>query len=515
MTNNIVIIDFGAQYSQLIARRVRKLGFYSILIPFNTPFEKILSYNPKAFILSGGASSVYSKYPPKCDPLIFTLSIPILGICYGMQLIVNHFQGKIISSSKKEYGLSFVKICEHPQILFQGIKDSSQGMKVWMSHIDYVDEKSLPDGFQKIASTNHGVAAISYVSKKIYGVQFHPEVSHTENGEKILKNFLHKIAQITPNWKMISFIEQEIIRIRQHVGNKKVLLALSGGVDSSVLALLLHHAIKDQLQCVFIDNGFLRLGEANFVVNIFNKHFEIPLKYINAKKLFIKKLRWISDPEKKRRIIGALFVKILKKQSKGFHYLAQGTLYPDIIESVALYGASSKIKTHHNRVKSILKIKSQGKLLEPFSCLFKDEVREIARQLGMPDIIINRQPFPGPGMAVRILGRINRSRLILLKKADFIFQEKIKQHPEYHKFWQSFAVLLPIRSVGVVGDNRSYGYTIALRVVSSEDGMTADFEIIEKKYLSEISNKIIGQVRGITRVVWDITSKPPATIEWE
>ncbi|XP_060077769.1 GMP synthase [glutamine-hydrolyzing]-like [Ylistrum balloti] len=383
-----------------------------------------------------------------------------------------------------------------------------------MSHGDELDPKSIND-FKVIATTKNSVAAIANPKKKIYGVQFHPEVSHTEKGEKILLNFITKIAKLKLDWNMPSFIEMETEKIRKQIGNKKVILALSGGVDSSVLAVFLHRIIKDQLLCVFIDNGLLRYNEAKEVVAQFRKHFLIPLKYVNARKIFLKKLRWVSNPERKRRVIGKLFIKILKKESKGFYYLAQGTLYPDVIESVSPHGHSQTIKTHHNRVKQVLKMQAQGRLVEPFQQLFKDEVREIGKKFGLPDSIIHRQPFPGPGLAVRIIGRVTLKRLVMLRKVDWIFQKKLMEYNQQKNFWQSFAVLLPVKSVGVVGDRRSYGYTAVLRAVSSLDGMTADFEILSKEELTEVANEIVGRVEGIARVVWDITSKPPATIEWE
>lgn len=515
MYNKIVILDFGAQYSQLIAKQIRKIGVYSIILPCDTPLSEILEHKPLAIILSGGPASIYQAKIPKCNPDLFETGIPILGICYGLQLIIDHFEGKIISSPQSEYGLSKMTIIDKNNPLFKGFDKTDKKIDVWMSHGDEVYAESIPSGFKVIATTQKSVAAVANQEKKIYGVQFHPEVTHTENGNKVLSNFVLEIAGMEANWNMPSFIEEEIRKIRKQVGDKKVILALSGGVDSSVLAVFLHQAINDQLLCVFVDNGLLRKGEVKQVVNTFRENFSIPLKHINARKLFLKKLRWTANPERKRRIIGKLFIKILKKESKGFYFLAQGTLYPDVIESVSSHGHSKKIKTHHNRVKQVLKMQIKGRLIEPFAQLFKDEVREIGKQLALPEDIINRQPFPGPGLAVRIIGRVTIKRLIMLKKADFIFQEKIKKHPRYKEFWQSFAILLPVKSVGVVGDNRSYGYTIVLRIVSSHDGMTADFEILEKETLAEITNKIVGAVQGITRVVLDITSKPPATIEWE
>lgn len=518
MKSSVIILDFGAQYSQLIAKKVRKLGYYSLVLPHTFSLSELQEYKPAALIFSGGPFSIYEKNAPLCDEKIFVAGIPILGICYGMQLLSHFFGGKVVSSRSKEYGEAFLTTVAEKNPLFHGLGYSSspsKQLKVWMSHGDQVSRDSLPPGFKVLALSEETTAAIADVERKIYGVQFHPEVVHTDSGEKFFSNFLKKITGLEPNWDMPAFIKREIEQIRKTVGNKKVILALSGGVDSSVLAVLLHEAIGDQLFCIFIDNGLLRLGEARQVVKTFRDSFDIPFKYINAKRNFLNYLRWIKDPEKKRKIIGKMFIKILKKESKGFYFLAQGTLYPDVIESVSCHGPSDTIKTHHNRVNQVLKLKKAGRLIEPFAELFKDEVREIGKELGVPDEIVYRQPFPGPGLAVRILGRVTQKRLLLLKRSDYIFQRELKTHPDYPKLWQAFAVLLPIRSVGVVGDQRSYGYTIVLRAVSGCDGMTADFEILDKKFLIRISNKIIGEVRGITRVVWDITSKPPATIEWE
>lgn len=544
----VVILDFGAQYSQLIAKKIRQLGFYSIVLPHVSSMAEISTHNPGAIVFSGGPASIYDTNAPVCDNAIFTSGIPILGICYGMQLIANHFGGKVMNAPAKEYGQAHIiinsKSKKHPLFKDLGkpvvllnklqstkISSSSKITKatnkkatnktktnphsVWMSHGDEVDAKKLPQDFDLLATSGKTVAVIANENKKIYGVQFHPEVEHTCAGDRYFYNFLAGVAKLKPNWSMPSFIKEEVLHIRKTVGDKKVILALSGGVDSTVLAVLLHAAIGDRLLCVFVDNGLLRLGEARQVVNMFNESFAIPLKYINAKRYFLNKLRWIRNPEKKRRVIGKAFIKILKRESRGFYFLAQGTLYPDVIESVSHHGPSSTIKTHHNRVSQVLKLKKAGRLLEPFAELFKDEVREIGRQLGVPDSFIHRQPFPGPGLAVRILGRVTKPRLVMLKKADYFFQKELEKHPDHPKLWQSFAVLLPIRSVGVVGDKRSYGYTIVLRAVSAVDGMTADFEILDKPSLTRITNKIIGEVNGITRVVWDITSKPPATIEWE
>ena len=506
----ILVLDFGSQYTQLILKKLRKLSVYTIIEPYNVSFEKIKEYNPKAVILSGGPSSIYSKNPPLCSPKVFDLSIPILGICYGMQLINKHFNGKIILSQNREYG--YTKINKKKSKIFDGIKPKQ--FNVWMSHGDKIEK--IADDFIVNAESENSVAGFEHTKKPVYGLQYHPEVDHSEYGLEILNNFVHKIAGVENSWRLPSFIDQQIEIIQKKVGNKKIVLGLSGGVDSSVLAYLLYKAIGNNLICVFVDNGLLRANEPQKIVETFKDKLKMNLVYVDAKKLFLRRLKKIKDPEKKRKIIGKAFIDIFFKKSKKYlDFLAQGTIYPDVIESTSHKGPSDVIKTHHNRVKEVLKLIKKNKVIEPFKELFKDEVRLIGKELKVPDILINRHPFPGPGLAIRILGEVTKKRLDILKKVDSILLEEIKAEDLYHKLWQCFAVLLPIQSVGVMGDQRRYGYTIVLRVVSSNDGMTADFELLSKEILTKISNRIIGEVSDITRVTLDITSKPPATIEWE
>ena len=511
---NILILDFGSQYTQLILKKLRKIKINCLIEPCNISYQEVIAKQPNAIILSGGPSSVYSKNKPIFDRKILSLNIPILGICYGMQLVVNHFGGKVISSKEKEYGNTSIKINSN-SILFNGIKKKK--IKVWMSHGDKV--KNLSKEFIKIANSSTTIAAIENKEKKIYCLQYHPEVDHSEYGEKVLKNFVSKISRTKATWDLPNFIDQQIKQVRKKVGKKKIFLALSGGVDSTVLAALLHKAVGKSLICIFINNGLLRFNEENKVHKNFKKDFNIQLKYINASEYFLKKLKDITDPEKKRAIIGKCFVDVFlnyfKENNINLDFLAQGTLYPDVIESISVKGPSDTIKTHHNRVKEIIALMKQNKIIEPFAFLFKDEVRQIGKKLKVKDIYLKRQPFPGPGLAIRILGNITLQRLEILKQADGILLQEIKLAKYYQKVWQCFAVLLPIKSVGVMGDQRKYGYTIVLRIVSSNDGMTADFELLSKKILEKISNRIIGEVEQVTRVTLDITSKPPATIEWE
>ncbi len=507
--NKIVILDFGSQYTQLIAKLIRKKRVPSYVFPCHLGFDALQQENPQAIILSGGPSSVYSKKKPVFDERIMNLPLPILGICYGYHLLVRHFGGEIIVSQRSEYGREKIKIVASA-LLLNGLGKTTD---VWMSHGDEV--KSLSNDFQVLASTKNALAAIKHKEKPIYGVQFHPEVSHTLKGEVVIDNFLFKVVKAKKTWSIPNFVKENTSLIKEKVGDKKVLLALSGGVDSMVLAMLLHRALGDRLSCVFIDNGLLREGEGREVVENFRRNLKAPLKVINARKVFLRNLRLVRDPEKKRKIIGAIFLKIFLKILKSHDFLAQGTLYPDVIESTSVFGPSVKIKTHHNLVKGILKLKKREKLIEPFAFLFKDEVRKIGELLGLDERVIQRQPFPGPGLAIRILGRITPYRLHILRKADEILLEEVKKLPIRDQLWQSFAVLLPIRSVGVAGDKRVYGYTIVLRLVSSKNGMTADFELLGKAALNKIANRITGEVDSICRVVLDITSKPPATIEWE
>jgi GMP synthase (glutamine-hydrolysing) len=508
----LLVLDFGSQYTQLIARRVRELGVYSEIHPFRYPLEDIKKLKPVGIILSGGPSSVYEDDAPKPDPKIFDLGIPLLGICYGLQVFADRMGGKVNSASHREYGKAELFIDDHTD-LFAGLDASTT---VWMSHGDSLSQ--MPDGFEPIAhSSNAPIGAIRNSKKKMFGVQFHPEVVHTPDGKKILKNFLFQVCRAKGAWTSASFVEQAEKEIRERVGSSKVLCALSGGVDSSVLAVLLHRAIGDQLHCVHINNGLMRKNESEQVVQTFRDSFHMNLSYVDATDTFLSKLAGISDPEKKRKIIGKTFIEIFEEEAKKLsgtvEFLAQGTLYPDVIESVSFKGPSVTIKTHHNV--GGLPEKMNFKLIEPFRELFKDEVRQIGRLLGLPADLIGRHPFPGPGLAVRVLGEITGEQLRLLREADDIFIQELKQSNLYDTIWQAFVVMLPIRSVGVMGDGRTYENVVALRAVTSVDGMTADWAKIPSDVLAHVSNRITNELRGINRVVYDISSKPPATIEWE
>jgi GMP synthase (glutamine-hydrolysing) len=511
----ILVLDFGSQYTQLIARRVRELGVYSEIHPFNVPVEKILQLKPIGIILSGGPSSVYEEAAPKPSPRVLELGVPVLGICYGLQLIADQLGGKVDASARREFGKAILKI-DKGEDLLQGLNGSTT---VWMSHGDALSR--IPTGFEAIAHTeNAPICAIRNPAKKIFGVQFHPEVAHTPDGKKILSNFLFKVCGAKGDWTPAHFIQRTVQDIREKVGSSRVLCALSGGVDSSVAAVLLREAIGDRLHCIHINNGLMRKGESEQVVETFRKTFHINLTYVDATETFLSKLKGVTDPEKKRRIIGNTFIEVFETESRkiagadgGFEFLAQGTLYPDVIESTSFKGPSVTIKTHHNV--GGLPEKMNFKLIEPFRELFKDEVREVGRKLGLPESFIERHPFPGPGLAVRVLGDITREHLDLLREADAIFIEEIKRAGLYNEIWQAFVVLLPVRSVGVMGDGRTYEYTVALRAVTSVDGMTADWARIPPDVLAVVSNRIINELRGINRVVYDVSSKPPATIEWE
>lgn len=508
----VLVLDFGSQYTQLIARRVRENKIYSRIVPYNMPVEEIKELNPYGLILSGGPDSVYGKDIPLPDKKIFDLGIPVLGICYGLQIIAHTLGGKVKSSTKREYG----KV----ELFIDDIKDLFHGMpgniSCWMSHGDALVR--IPHGFVSIAHTGSSpIAAVANRQKKFYGVQFHPEVVHTYRGSDIIGNFLYRVCNSRPNWIMDSFITRSIEAIRELVGNKKSVLGLSGGVDSSVTALLVHKAIKQNLHCIFIDNGLLRKDEAVQVRRTFKENFKMNVHFVNAGGRFLSRLKGVTDPEKKRKIIGDEFIKVFEQEAKkfsGVEFLGQGTIYPDVIESVPAFGGpSAKIKSHHNV--GGLPLNMKLKLIEPLRDLFKDEVRDLGRALGLPDTILHRQPFPGPGLAIRILGEVTAERVALLQEVDRRVIEEIREAGLYNELWQSFAVLLPVKSVGVMGDKRSYDNVVALRCVSSKDGMTADWAQIPYEILGKMSNRIINEVKGVNRVVYDISSKPPATIEWE
>ncbi|HOD13444.1 MAG TPA: glutamine-hydrolyzing GMP synthase [Spirochaetota bacterium] len=509
----IVILDFGSQYTQLIARRIRELHVYAEIVPYYYQLEEIKKVKPAAIILSGGPSSTYDKDAPHAASEIFSLGIPILGICYGLYQVVRAFNGGIDGAQSKEYGRAMIDI-QGSSMLFKGLAQKEQ---VWMSHGDKVT--SPPPGFTLIASSHNAeVAAIEHQEKKIYGVQFHPEVYHTVNGKKILENFLFGICGLSPSWNMESFIESSVESIRKEVGDGTVLLGLSGGVDSSVTAVLLEKAIGDRLYCVFVNNGVLRKNEHVQVVERFKKHMKLNLIYVDATARFLKKLRGVENPEKKRRIIGREFIKVFMEEARKigrFDFLAQGTLYPDVIESVSTKGPSDTIKSHHNRVPEVLKLIRSGRVIEPLKELFKDEVRELGRVLGMPDELIRRHPFPGPGLAIRIIGEVTPERIRILQEADDIVVREIKEAGLYNDLWQIFAVFLPVKSVGVMGDSRTYENVIAIRGVTSVDAMTADWAYLPEAVLRKISNRIINEIKGVNRAVYDISSKPPSTIEWE
>ncbi|MBN9496893.1 MAG: glutamine-hydrolyzing GMP synthase [Alphaproteobacteria bacterium] len=515
MTDKILILDFGSQVTQLIARRVRESGVYCEIHPFNTDESKLKAYGAKAIILSGGPASVTESHTPRAPGFVFEAGVPVLGICYGEQTMCAQLGGKVESSDHREFGKAFIAI-ERDCKLFDGIWPVGSREQVWMSHGDRVT--ALPDGFRVVA-TSEGApyAAIANDEKRFYGVQFHPEVVHTPHGAALLKNFTHRVAGCSGDWTMAAFRRQAIERIRAQVGKGRVICGLSGGVDSSVAAVLIHEAIGDQLTCILVDHGLMREGEATQVVDLFRGHYNIPLVHRDASDMFLSRLEGVTDPETKRKLIGATFIEVFEEEAKkvgGADFLAQGTLYPDVIESVSFIGGPSvTIKSHHNV--GGLPERMRMKLVEPLRELFKDEVRDLGRELGLPETLVGRHPFPGPGLAIRIPGAIDRDKLAILRKADLVYLEEIRRAGLYDAIWQAFAVLLPVKTVGVMGDSRSYDYVCALRAVTSTDGMTAESYPFDHAFLAATATRIINEVRGINRVVYDVTSKPPGTIEWE
>jgi len=512
---SIIVLDFGSQYTQLIARRLREDKIYCEILPYHTRVEEIQAKNPKGIILSGGPSSVYNEDAYEVDQGVYAMGIPVLGICYGMQRIAVDFGGSVIRSDHHEYGKAELEIVGYPDDVSPLFAECDNNRIVWMSHSDRVD--TLPEGFKVIAtSDNSPYAAIANDEKRVYAMQFHPEVQHSEEGYLMLRNFAKNICGVTEKWKMEHFLKEQIAKIREQVGDGKVLCGLSGGVDSSVVAAMLYEAIGDQLVPVFVDNGLLRKGEREQVEQVFKVNLKVPLVVADARELFLSRLEGVENPEEKRKIIGHTFIEVFEQEAKkheGIKFLAQGTLYPDVIESISVNGPSEVIKSHHNV--GGLPDWMDFELIEPLRELFKDEVRKIGLELGLPSDMINRHPFPGPGLAIRIMGDVNPADLDLLREADVILLDELKASGYYAKTWQAFAVLLNVKSVGVMGDNRTYDNTVCVRVVEAVDGMTATFAHLPHDLLERISRRIINEVDGINRVVYDISSKPPATIEWE
>ena len=508
---SIVILDFGSQYNQLIARRVREMGVYAEVVPFHEDIDKILERKPKGIILSGGPASVYAKGAPTLDKRIFDANIPILGLCYGMQLITHLHGGEVERADKQEFGKASLKLDKKDSLIFKNIPDNTI---VWMSHADHVNK--MAEGFEIIAHTDSSIAAIENRDKKIYAFQYHPEVTHSEHGFEMLKNFVFEIAGAKKNWSMENYIETTVKEIKEKVGNKKVILGLSGGVDSSVAAMLINKAIGKQLTCIFVDTGLLRKNEAKSVMDIYAQNFDMDIKCINAEERFLSKLKGVEDPEEERKIIGKEFIEVFNEEAiklKDAEFLAQGTIYPDVIESVSVKGPSVTIKSHHNV--GGLPEDLNFKLLEPLRELFKDEVRKVGRELGIPDYMVDRHPFPGPGLGIRILGEVTKEKADILREADDIFIEELRKEGLYSKVSQAFVVLLPVKSVGVMGDERTYEYTAVLRSANTIDFMTATWSRLPYEFLEKVSNRILNEVKGINRLTYDISSKPPATIEWE
>ncbi len=511
--DRILVLDFGSQYTQLIARRIREQRVYCEIHPYDLSLERVRAFAPNGVVLSGSPLNVYAADAPRCEPGVLELGVPVLGICYGLQLLMQMQGGRVAAAQQREYGRANVTVDE-PRGLFQGL-GADGPVDVWMSHGDRVDE--LPPGFIPLAhSRNSPNAAVANLERGWYGVQFHPEVVHTPRGEEILANFLFGICGCRPSWTMSSFVEREVGALRQRLGEDHVVCALSGGVDSSVVAALLHRAIGRQLHCIFVDNGLLRKGEAAQVEEVFGRHFGMELTVVRTAERFLEALAGVSDPERKRKIIGQEFIRVFEQQADQLpacRYLAQGTLYPDVIESVSVRGPSATIKSHHNV--GGLPEHMQLELIEPLRELFKDEVRRVGETLGLPHQLVQRQPFPGPGLGIRCIGTIDGARLAVLREADHILQEELLSSGTLDQTWQAFAVLLPVRSVGVMGDERTYDETIVIRAITSRDGMTADWARLPYEVLAAASNRIINEVQGANRVLYDISSKPPATIEWE